>query len=76
MTERLRRWVIALMISFGACVTSNVDVARADSRETVNLGAAISPEMLLPILVANQKGCFAEHGIDFHFLPLGRISDP
>jgi ABC-type nitrate/sulfonate/bicarbonate transport system substrate-binding protein len=71
MTGRLRRWAIAMTISVGACAAINADVARADSRESVNLGAAISPEMLLPVQVANQKGCFAEHGIDFHFLPLG-----
>lgn len=71
MTQRVRCVVIALLMLVGAGVTIKVDVAQASPKDPVNLGAAISPEMLLPILVAQQKGCFADHDIDFYFLPLG-----
>lgn len=54
-----------------ASVVVPVTVASAAATQQVNLGAALSPEMLLPVLVAQQNRCFATSGMDFRFLPLG-----
>jgi ABC-type nitrate/sulfonate/bicarbonate transport system substrate-binding protein len=71
MHKRLAYSMIASAVLVGAANLAASGTPKAESPQVVNLGAAISPEMLLPVLTAEKKGCFAEHGIDFHLLALG-----
>lgn len=41
------------------------------AKDTVTMGASVSPEMLLPIMVAASKGCFASNNIELKMRMLG-----
>lgn len=46
-------------------------IGTALARDAVTMGTSISPELLLPIFLANQKGCFANNNMDLKIRMLG-----
>jgi ABC-type nitrate/sulfonate/bicarbonate transport system substrate-binding protein len=66
-----RRNILTGGLTLGATLALS-DLARAQAaKEKVRMGATISLEMILPVLVAWQKGHFTSKGIDFEFISLG-----
>ena len=63
---------VSIMLALSACSTANN--APAASKQTLNIGAVASVDVI-PIIIADEKGYFKEEGLDVSFQPFKSSKD-